>query len=103
MNTTASCSFGSAHQLVPLAPGQLKSPGEPISLPRPASVLHRKPEPEAVVGARRIGVGDQVLHLRAHLVGQHVFGGLASQNARLAIGALVQERERETHVVAHRG
>src|SRR6476646_5438980 len=46
MNTTTSSSRGSTHQLVPLAPGQEKSPTEPIMRAMPGVVRTARPRPK---------------------------------------------------------
>src|SRR5262245_46944374 len=61
---------------------------------------HRQPEPEAVVGAGRIGVADQVADVGCELIGQHVFDGLAAQNAGVAEPAMVHQHQRKAQIVA---
>ena len=57
---------------------------------------HREAEAEAVVGAGRVGVADQVLDLGAKLVRQHVFHRLAGEDAGVAVLALVEQHRLET-------
>src|SRR5258708_30293206 len=83
MKTTTRSSLGSAHQLVPLAPGHEKLPTEPAMRTMPGVVCTARPRPETIIGAGRIGVADQVLDLRTDLVRQHDYR-LAERPAQCA-------------------
>ena len=64
---------------------------------------HRNAESKAIVGARWIGVTDQILDVRAELVGGHELHGLAGQYSLAADLAVIQQHLRKAQVIARRG